>query len=275
MPNPGLSLVGFMDIGNAIQHLRNGCIPADPSDAALIQEWNAARGMLGPPIANAGHPEVLDIPQAHHRYVDDLLNNSHYAPQLQGVAVRLVEIEPLLAYQATVDDGRSAHHCGALPPAPPLGDLFPICLPQAQVNEAVSAVLNGNSAMLRSKSLNVRTMQAGVMNGQAMGLFFGVSLPHVHVVRFNGRCYLHNGFHRAVGLRAAGATHLPCLFRDVNDAASVGLNPPSTFDLQLLESTNPPTLGHFSQGRAYAVELRKLIRVLHVSWAEYAVPEDF
>lgn len=143
MPNPGLSLVGFMDMGHAINHLRNGCVPPDPSDAALIQEGNAARALLGAPIPNAGNPQILNIPQANQQYVHNLLNNSHFAPQLQqpGISVQLVEIDPLLAFQATVEDGRSAHHCAALHAAPSVADLLPICLPQAQVNEAINLAL--------------------------------------------------------------------------------------------------------------------------------------
>ena len=78
MPNPGLSLVGFMDMGQAIAHLRNGCVPADPSDAALIAEWNSARTLLGAAMGNAGSPEILDVPRANLQYVQDLLNNSHF-----------------------------------------------------------------------------------------------------------------------------------------------------------------------------------------------------
>ena len=60
MPSQGLSLVGFMDQPQAINHLRNDCMPADSSDAALIGEWQAAQGMLGAAIQNAGNPDIQD-----------------------------------------------------------------------------------------------------------------------------------------------------------------------------------------------------------------------
>lgn len=95
----------------------------------------------------------------------------------------------------------------------------------------------------------------------------------VDEARHNGRHYLHNGFHRCLALRRAGATHAPCILRDVPDHAAVGIHG-GTFSPPLLESANPPTLGHFTQGRAYDVQLKNVARYLHVSWAEYVVADE-
>src|SRR5208282_2577442 len=105
------------------------------------------------------------------------------------------------------------------------------------------------------------------------GIQFHSSMPFVHVVRYNGRCYLHNGFHRTVGVRKAGATHVPCILRDVNTISEVGIDG-DTFPVHLMESANPPTVGHFTQNRAWSVTLRNYSRILHVSWAEYMVPDE-
>jgi hypothetical protein len=101
------------------------------------------------------------------------------------------------------------------------------------------------------------------------------ALPFVGVARYNNRCYLTNGFHGAIGIRSAGATHMPCVFRDLQSVDDIGFrNDGRTFTPSLLESEDPPTLAHFARGRAHAVSLRTLSRVLHVSWPEYAVPEE-
>jgi hypothetical protein len=92
-------------------------------------------------------------------------------------------------------------------------------------------------------------------------------------MRFNGRCYLSNGFHRVVGARLAGASHVPCLVRDIVNSSELGLNA-GTFDLALLESADPPTVGHYTQKRALLVQLRATQRVLHISWADYAVVNE-
>jgi len=57
MPTTGLSLVGFMNEAQAIQHLSNACVPTNPDPVALTAEWQTAQGNLGPAIPNAGHPQ--------------------------------------------------------------------------------------------------------------------------------------------------------------------------------------------------------------------------
>lgn len=106
----------------------------------------------------------------------------------------------------------------------------------------------------------------------AAGIIFGQGAPPVHVVRLNGACYLHNGFHRVYGAKLAGASHVPCVFRDVLDPAMAGINPPGTFDLTTFQGVNPPSVGHFTLGRALDVTLRAMSRVLHISWAQYVIP---
>jgi hypothetical protein len=44
--------------------------------------------------------------------------------------------------------------------------------------------------------------------------------------------------------------------------------------LDLLESNNPPTVSHFTLGRAHAVTLRATTRILHLSWAEYGMYDE-
>jgi len=154
--------------------------------------------------------------------------------------------------------------------------MLPLCLPLTPPNEPFDTYYGPQSTILRSRSLNLRPIAAGMFNARFMGLEFQISLHFVHVVRHNGKCYLHNGFHRAYGLRKAGATHVPCLVRDVGSHAEVGINPngANTFSAQLLESNDPPTLLHFTQGRAYPVQIRAMLRVLHVSWADYVIPNE-
>ncbi|WP_316234914.1 MULTISPECIES: hypothetical protein [unclassified Bradyrhizobium] len=278
MPTPGLSLLGFMDAQQAIAHLQSVCVCANPDPAILSAEWNQARARLGGAIPRAGQPNLLPLPDRHAPYIAQLQSQPWCAATLAmwpGHEFKLVEIDPLLAFQLTVDDRRSNHHCGSLVGTPILEELLPICLPLQQALEPFMAFQTQTSVLLKSNSLNLQAFGGGVYNASFMGLQFGLSLPFIHVVRCNGRCYLHNGFHRALGIRRAGATHMPCVFRDVPDHAAVGIRTDgSTFSASLLESANPPTVGHFTRGRAWPVELKRLARYLHVSWSEYVLPED-
>lgn len=285
MPIPGLSLVGFLDQAQALGHFRNDCIVANASDVALIQEWQTARAQLGQPIANAGYPNITPIPQADAAHIVQLSAPTSWAymwlQNLGAHTFQLVEIDPLLAYQFTVDTARSAHHCQGLN-NPTVAQMLPVCLPLVPPSDNFETFRTPESVMLKSKSLNVVGLNWGFLdvklpNGQQVGHYLGMqigmSLALMHVVRYNERCYLLNGFHRALGMRAAGATHIPCLFRDVNDPAAANLREDGrTFTKARLEAPDPPTLGHFTQGRAYNVILKTKVRVLHVSWSDYVLP---
>jgi hypothetical protein len=281
MPSNGLSLVGFMtDQQQALNHLKLTCILGSKTDAQLIADWRAAQGRLGVAIPNAGQPGIQPIPLSHQAHLQQ-------APLVQvlamypGASFQRIEVAPLLAFQFTVDTDRVAHHCASLSHPPTLDELLALCLPVNPQQEPLQAVPQAQSIIVKSRSLNVRIQGAGIMNFptpqgqvQAIGAQFGVALPFVQVTRFNGRYYLHNGFHRAYGALLAGATHLPSIVRDVQTYQEVGIRDDGgTFDLALLQSNNPPTLGHFA-GRSVPVLLRLTSRIIHVSWSEYVVLDE-
>lgn len=280
MPSPGLSLVGFMEEAEAITHLRNACVVQDASDDALRAEWQTARAKLGPAFPNAGQPDIQPLSTAGVAHVSNLVQQPWVQQALQhpaallGASFQLVEIDPLLAFQFTVDTARSAHHNGNSGSAPSEQELLDMCLPAQQATENIQILQAPGSMMLSSRNMNFHTQAQGFLHGQFLGMQVGLALPFAHVVRHNGRCYLHNGFHRTVGLRKRGATHIPCVFRDVADHQSVGINPGGTFSAQVMESATPPTLGHFTQDRAYEVTLKAFHRTLHISWAEYVTTHD-
>jgi hypothetical protein len=62
--------------------------------------------------------------------------------------------------------------------------------------------------------------------------------------------------------------------RDVADFDAVGIKPDMTFQPPVLESTNPPTVGHFGRGDAYDVRLKVFTRTIHVSWADHVTTDD-
>jgi hypothetical protein len=279
VPVPGISLVGFMEEPRAMVYLQQDCIPPDPAPAALQAAWNTARGNLGAPIANAGNPKIADIPAAHAAYIDQVKTAPWLAPLFvagSGWALRLVEIEPLLAFQFHIDTARASSHCAKLVAPVQLADVLPICLPTMPPVEQCSQSVSGQSIVIRSRSLNLRLFEGGTFQqlpGFA-GIRFGPSLPLVQVARYNGRYYLRNGFHRVLQLAKLGVKEVPCLFRDVASPEELGLNPVGTFPLALLESGNPPTCGHFVLDRGHSVSLRTTARVITVSWAEHVVAED-
>ena len=280
MPSPGLSLVGFLDRSAGIATLRNTCVLPDQSDDALGAEWEAARAKLGAPMERAGNPEIQELPPEAANHVTQVIANYQYVQQQMaaGMTFKMVELDPLLAYQFTVDKSRSDHHNGG-PDAgrPNLDQLLAMCLPLHYQADGVRLNLNNNSMLITSDDLNFRLNAQGWMPtpfGNFVGIQVGAAVPLLHVVLFNGRYYLHNGFHRAVGLSRRGVTHAPCVVREVLDAQSAAIGQPGTFDQELLESANPPTVGHFAQGRAHDVNLKVFTRTMHVSWADHITTRD-
>ena len=62
----------------------------------------------------------------------------------------MVEIDPLLAFQFTVDLERSQYHCASLSNPPTLEELLHLCLPLGQPNESITAVPGPQSILLNS-----------------------------------------------------------------------------------------------------------------------------
>ena len=279
MPTAGLSLLGFMDRSQALGHLRTICIPRDTSDAALTAQWEAARAKRGGPVPNAGRPRLQPIPETLREHLARLVREPWVAPAfagpLRGVEFALVEIDPLIAFQFTIDKERAGFYRQKLGDNPGAAELMPICLPATAAVEDYTAIPGASSIVIKGRSLNLRIAQQGLFDGEIAGVQFSVALPFVSVALCKGRYYLQNGYNRAYGIRQSGATVMPCMIREVAELTSVGLKSDgTTFTAAVLQGDDVPTFGHFAQGRASDVTLRKVSRIIQVSWAEYAVPDE-
>lgn len=276
MPTPGLTLLGFMTQEQARNYLRNACVLQDTSDLALDELWQKARDMIGDGPQDYGNPRLRDIPVEQTGHIQSLAAGPWRGSLGHDWEFKLVEIAPLLAYQFAILTDKTDGHCGGFSKPPSLSEMMDVCLPLLPPTENLNVTHLPQSLLIRGRNLNLRTVQTGMLSPNAVGLGFSFSLPFVHVVRLNGRCYLHNGFHRVYGAAIAGATEVPCVFRDVPHAEAAGIRSDgATFDLALLESDNPPTMHHFVTGQAMPVDLKLMSRVINVSWADYVVPEDY
>jgi hypothetical protein len=296
MARNGLSLVGFVaDQQIALTHLRQDCVPPDPSDAALLTVWNTAQANIGGPF-NHLPCAPLPLPATAQQHIQALLAQAWLADLMQELnagqnsmgcapaSFQLVSIDALLAYQVAVDLDRANHHCNVLSNPPTEAELLNLCLPIVQPHEdyfMLPLTPASTSAIIKLRNHDLQMHRCGVFDGmhgaKVVGVSFHVGLPFVHVTRFNGQCYLHNGYHRAYGARLAGATHVPCIFRDVNNAAAARIRgyEGGTFPEALLASPNPPTMAHFTRGRAQPVRLRVKSRLIHVTWHQYSVPDEY
>lgn len=270
-----------MDRGRALEHLKIPCVPSpSATDATLEADWRAAQAALGPATASAGQPAMTPIP-LNHSHLQALIAQQWAMPMITtwlgaGASFQMVEVDRLLAFQHTVDTDRSRHHCAALSFPPTEAELFRLCLPIQLSSDDVHHSQNGSSIVLRSKSLNfgIDKPDGFIPNTPYVGIRLAWRPAMVHVARYNGRCYLANGFHRCFGARVAGATEVPCIFRDVASPADAGIQPPGTFEVALLESSNPPTLAHYTGSRAFKVQLRAVARIIQISWSDHIIYEE-
>lgn len=292
MPTPGLSLFGFFsDAEQAIGYLRRDCVPApgQDSEAALAQEWRDARTRIGPHIEGAGAADPQPVPASFQPYLEALAGQPWMGAclgELEGASFRLVEIDPLLCHQVAIDTSR-VDRLWEGRGDPTLATLLDVCLPMAPpaVPYEPSPVWPGStSVLLKSPRNDLRIDRFGVFAAGTETVLLGARLrlakPFVQVARVAGRCCLLNGYHRLFGAKRAGASRVPCVFRDVPDYEAAGLagdrlpDGQIRFPAGLLASDNPPTMGHYTRGRAHGVALRAKSRVVHVSWHQYLVHDE-
>jgi hypothetical protein len=131
----------------------------------------------------------------------------------------------------------------------------------------------GRGLLIRHADFNLQTIGGtGTLTPEGalvVGAIIGQRAAWVHTIEIDGRIYLRNGYHRAVGLMEAGRTHMPCLMLKGNRQQLGVYN----FQPQLLEGPNPPTLGHFDPATATEVQLRRTTKMIAISWSEFLVPE--
>ena len=272
-----LSLVGFMAESEARIYLRNVCrlTPNQRTDENLTAAWKIAQERLGDPIPRAGYPDIQPIPEEYHNHLEAVTAHPRFANPFDGMDVdwALVEIDPLLAYQYHVWLDHAADLVANVPNNPPFDVILERCLPQRiQPISPDIEVRRGDRpgyATIIVKDLDIVTRPLAISAGadpsaHLLGWKQLRKLPYVVVVRFNGRCYARNGFHRMYGLRARGVTRVPCIFLEAQTPRQVGIVPGETFELELLESANPPTVAHFTTGRAMRISLQRYAHIISV-----------
>ena len=132
-----------------------------------------------------------------------------------------------------------------------------------------------NSVVIKSRNLNMQILNQGMVGKNTVGITFGWSSPLIQVVVYKGKHYLHNGFHRAYGLKMAGAEMMPCVLRTVPNPQAIGVRDDgATFGSALLEGPNPPTVGHYTQDKALEVRLRAVTRLIGVHWTEHVMYDE-
>lgn len=277
-----LSLFGFMESKEALAYLQQQCVFKDTSRRALEAAWMRAKKKLGAPNPEAGKPEFRDIPPEDEAYCRGIMSHPRFVDTVHGLIwdFRQVKIAPLLAFQLDVAIARADALCASVGASSPVRDLLPICLPQTilDIPNEPEDIPNPEGGLplgvrIRCDDPNLRILGKGrgpdpIRRVETIGAAFGPSVPYVHVADYKGRCFLRNGYHRAYALLKAGLDFMPCLVTEVSNYREIGIMPNGTFAPRLLNTSDPPTCGHFCEERATQVALRPRQRVIEIRWTD-------
>lgn len=278
MPTAGLSLFGFYRLDVAIQYLTNSCKMGNTSPEALTEVWTAARQRLGEPAAAPGKPATMPMPKSCEQYVATLQSTplmARFQADFGECSVRMVEIKPVQSIQVHVERQQCAgsHSLKGATPAQLLERCLPIAGASGQVKWEQDTTRRG--LLIRHPDFNLQTFGGAGVNtpegALVAGPIIGVGAPWAQAMEIEGRLYLRNGYHRAVGLMEAGHTHMPCLVFK-GHRSQLGLEP--AFSWEVMQGDNPPTVGHFDAQKATEVQLRRGTKVISISWTEFLVLEQ-
>ncbi len=165
--------------------------------------------------------------------------------------------------------------------------LYELCIPETQPPPPSGAFTDTDSKGFTISSFNPNLRIAGgqltgadVSPGpgvppvrmQAVTLLVYMGTSYLQVVRYRGRSFIRDGYHRAAGLLKLGIYDVPCIFIEAESFEQVGA-PAGAFTYEVLYGERPPLVQDFWQASVAAdvsqVAVRKVIRI---TGQEFVVP---
>jgi len=229
-------------------------------------------------VANAGSHRPLD--RVYARWADAVQAHPHYRHTFRHVPTTLgmVELDKLVVYQMHVTRNFVEEGVAALGSSPTPRAVFDRCLPLAAPAAPVRIQkLDSRRYLFSSPSADLRFHDPALLSPAVcaahpsfgpvaglLGLPVGFGCNFLNVIRVGNRHLLHNGYHRACALRAAGVTHAPCVIQTATRADEIRAitatrvaDDPSFY----FESARPPLLKDFFDPRLCAlIDLRPVMR---------------
>lgn len=204
----------------------------------------------------------------------------------------MVELDKLVLFQTRVDEEHVASLAAGLRPTASFSSLMNFCFPHAVSDAAIDMQRMGQrryvfsspssdfrfqSPLLLKREQFVDVPSAGSIMAIA-GLPVGFGPNMFSVIRSGSRMLLHNGYHRACALRAAGITHAPCIVQTVTRqdelevVAKAEVAEKTDF---YFRTTRPPLLKDFFDPKIRTIyEVRRMKHVIEVNFEvrEFTLP---
>jgi hypothetical protein len=190
----------------------------------------------------------------------------------------IVDLRQLLSMQKAVsldDIGRRV----AAAEADDWVGLAGICLPADGGDQTMQGTYDhdGKGLTITSANPNLRVtpIQNLVMPDSGVRIIgfqvvFGGT--HVHVVRYQGRCVLKDGYHRCYGLLARGISKIPCIVEDARGFGDVHEAGSTLIGAADLLGSHPPRLVDFHDPEvSMTVEQQSFRKTIRISAEEFVI----
>lgn len=266
-------LLGQPSLSDYLSHVRKAVAGGgDLETAALVDGWRAANDVYADlekseaGIADA--VECLDLPDAMAPLAADLSRAAPFRRAFNKMPTTfgMVELDKIVVSQRRVARHFVDALAARLAPRPGPADLFRFCHPAERRDPPVRMRrLDGQRFLFMSDSNDLRFHETAQLRPEqlsgyepfgpisaVLALVVGYGSNFLSVIRSDDRMVLHNGYHRAVALRAAGFTHAPCIIQTVTRRDELELTAASAVveDAAFyLRAARPPVLKDFFDPR--------------------------
>jgi hypothetical protein len=265
----------------AVAMMKGG--PVQPGDDVELyrNRYLEARQALGTSKNSPIDPAVSDIDPTHQNHLYQVSSTPIFQQSFQGLnwSFKTVEVDKIVCFQQWVDLDYVGELERSLPTTPDAASVLKFCLPigfpvQAGINidpQSSAVTISSNLPHLAVGGLGVN--QAGPGTAPSVVFTLGVNANYVQVVKYQGRHFLKNGYHRAYALRERGVTAVPCVYAEISDYALTGANRPGFFSREIIMSERPPMMPDFFDNTVSAdIKIQPTMNVIRIKAEQYPVP---
>jgi len=273
------ALLGFMTEQEAFNFLQSMCALSGKTDDEIKELWRNANSAVKESPSPKTPGEMFDIDKKFEGQLDAVSRDPLFPEAIQQKKwlFKLVEIDKLVCFQQYVITDYSKDLAKEYDLSS-VGQLIDFCLPSKRAKRPIAVVSAPQEFTMLSSSQDLRVLGPGQMQDPVtkrtvFGFGVGWGSPFIQVVKFKGRLFLRNGYHRVYEIRKAGVTHVPCILIEGENFADTGAIKPGFFGELLLTSDRPPVFADFFSDKiAPPLHMKPFTKVVRVRADESLLP---
>jgi hypothetical protein len=286
-----LWLLGQPALTDYLDYVRRAVVGGEAMERrGLIDAWRAANDVYHALETRedgiADNAERLPLPEAMAEAAAELTASPLFLRTFDRMptTIEMVELDKIVVSQRRVTKTFVDRLAARLQPRPEPAALFRFCQPLDRRDPPVTIRrLSSERYLFASESNDLRLHAATLFRPEqllghealgpvagALGLVVGYGSNFLSLIRSEDRVVLHNGYHRAVAMRAAGITHAPCIVQTVTrkdelevSAGDAVVEDPAFY----FRARRPPLLKDFFDPRIVTVlRARPFLKLIEVSF---------